>query len=229
MGRKRDLKEVDAVADAFDMDDDERFAFGDFLEDCKAQGGPGDEERTRGLHAFRVGRQGEGIPRPSRRGVRIGAPDPRGEGHMIELIDLRAIRRECSDLSELNALLQQVVGQPFLFFRVSYGDELRLHLGDVKCYSSPKMQGRTRGSYIIGARASSWIVVSAPRHLLATSGDGGSGRPETPATARAVDLKTIETGGFITPGSIVTSAGADRSAPGLSFQLRCSDGSTAHI
>jgi hypothetical protein len=41
MGRKRDLKEVDAVADAFDMDDEERFAFGDFIEDCKAQGDRG--------------------------------------------------------------------------------------------------------------------------------------------------------------------------------------------
>jgi hypothetical protein len=148
---------------------------------------------------------------------------------MIELIDLKETRRECSDLSDLNALLKQLVGQPFLFFRISYGDELRLHLGVMQGYSNPKMQNLTRGSYIVGARGSSWIVFSAPRHVLATSGDAGSGRSETPATARSVDIKTIETGGFITAGSIVTTAGADRSAPGFSLQLRFSDGSTAYI
>lgn len=41
MGRKKDLKEVDDVANAFDMDETERFEFGDFLEDCKAQGDRG--------------------------------------------------------------------------------------------------------------------------------------------------------------------------------------------
>lgn len=41
MGRKRDLKEIDDVANAFDMDDVERFEFGDFLEDCKAYGDRG--------------------------------------------------------------------------------------------------------------------------------------------------------------------------------------------
>jgi hypothetical protein len=148
---------------------------------------------------------------------------------MIELIDLKETRSECSDLSDLNALLKQLVGQPFLFFRVSYGDELRLHLGDLQGYSNPRMQGRTRGSYIVGARASSWIVSSASQHVLLTSGDEGAGRSETPATARSVDIETIETGGFITPGSLVTAAGADRSAPGFSLQLRFSDGSTAYI
>ena len=38
MGRKNDLKEVDDVADEFDMTDVERFDFGDFLEDCKTHG-----------------------------------------------------------------------------------------------------------------------------------------------------------------------------------------------
>src|SRR6185437_9918884 len=94
---------------------------------------------------------------------------------------------------------------------------------------NPRMRGRTRGSYIVGARASSWIVSSSPRHVLVTSGDAGASRSEAPVTSRSVDIKTIETGGFITLGSLVTSAGADRSAPGFSLQLRFSDGSTAYI
>ena len=41
MSRKKDLREVDDVANAFDMDDEERFEFGDFLEDSKAHGDRG--------------------------------------------------------------------------------------------------------------------------------------------------------------------------------------------
>ncbi len=41
MGRKSDLKEVDAIADDFGMSDEERFEFGDFLEECKANGDRG--------------------------------------------------------------------------------------------------------------------------------------------------------------------------------------------
>ena len=38
MGRKKDLKEVDDVAYKLDMTENERFEFGDFLEQCKADG-----------------------------------------------------------------------------------------------------------------------------------------------------------------------------------------------
>jgi hypothetical protein len=148
---------------------------------------------------------------------------------VIELIDLKEIRRDCSHLSDLQALLKQLVGQPFQFFRVSYGDELRLHLGDLRSHSNPKLRSRTKGSYIIGARASAWIVFSAPRQVLATSGDARDHGSDAPATAGLVDIKTIETGGLITPGAIITYAGADQSAPGFSLRLRFSDGSSAFI
>ena len=41
MGRKPDQKQVDAVADEFDMTEEERFGFGDYLEECKARGDRG--------------------------------------------------------------------------------------------------------------------------------------------------------------------------------------------
>jgi hypothetical protein len=41
MGRKDDLREVDEVARQFNMTEEERFEFGDFLEDCKANGDRG--------------------------------------------------------------------------------------------------------------------------------------------------------------------------------------------
>lgn len=41
MGRKADLREVDEVAHEFQMSHEERFDFGDFLEECKAHGDRG--------------------------------------------------------------------------------------------------------------------------------------------------------------------------------------------
>ncbi len=41
MGRKKDLREVDDVAYQLDMTEEERFEFGDFIEDCKAHGDRG--------------------------------------------------------------------------------------------------------------------------------------------------------------------------------------------
>ena len=147
---------------------------------------------------------------------------------MIELIDLKAIRRDGSDLPDLRALLLQLIGQPFQFFRAAYGEELRLHLGDLQGYSSPRMRGRTRGSYIVGARASSSIVSSAPRQMLAASDVVRVDSPGTPGSQR-VGIDAVETGGFVAPGSIVTDAGADRSDRGFSLHLRFSDGSMIHI
>ena len=41
MGHKPDLQQSDEVADKFNMTEQERFEFGDFLEDCKANGDRG--------------------------------------------------------------------------------------------------------------------------------------------------------------------------------------------
>ena len=41
MGHKPDLQQIDEAADKFNMTEQERFEFGDFLEDCKANGDRG--------------------------------------------------------------------------------------------------------------------------------------------------------------------------------------------
>lgn len=41
MGRQQDLRDVDAVARQFNMSDEARFEFGDFLESCKVSGDRG--------------------------------------------------------------------------------------------------------------------------------------------------------------------------------------------
>ena len=38
MGRKRDIRQIEAIANEFRMDDEERREFGDYIEDCKRSG-----------------------------------------------------------------------------------------------------------------------------------------------------------------------------------------------
>ena len=38
MGRKRDIRQIDAIAKEFDMDPEERREFGDYIEECKREG-----------------------------------------------------------------------------------------------------------------------------------------------------------------------------------------------
>jgi hypothetical protein len=146
---------------------------------------------------------------------------------MIEVIDLKEIRHESHDLPDLQTLLKQLIGQPFRFFRVAYGDELRVHLGSLHAYSKPKMNGRTRGSYVLGARASSWIVFSAPKATLLASD-----RVEVRAPmgmARRVDIKKIEDDCYLTPGTTVVGVLSERLPHGFTLQLAFADGSTVFI
>ena len=38
MGRKRDIRQIEAIAKEFNMDSEERREFGDYVEDCKRSG-----------------------------------------------------------------------------------------------------------------------------------------------------------------------------------------------
>ncbi len=67
------------------------------------------------------------------------------------LIDLRRTPKpSAEDLAGLSACLAQLVGEPFRFARVSYGDELTLHFGDTRPARSPKLNDRfLYGAYIL--------------------------------------------------------------------------------
>ncbi len=41
MGQKRDIRQIEAIAKEFDMEPDERREFGDYIEECKANGDEG--------------------------------------------------------------------------------------------------------------------------------------------------------------------------------------------
>ena len=146
---------------------------------------------------------------------------------MIAVIDLKTIRYESSDLADLQTFCKQLIGQPFLFFRVAYGDELRLHLGSLRDDSNPKLRGRAKGSYVIGARASSWVVFSAPKLTLLASDNVEVRAPR--GLTKQVDVKQIEGGDYVTPGSVVVDVTTDRSPHGFALQLVFADGSTVFI
>jgi hypothetical protein len=44
MSKKRDIRQVEAIAREFEMDFDERREFGDYIEDCKRRGEKGSGE-----------------------------------------------------------------------------------------------------------------------------------------------------------------------------------------
>ena len=70
-------------------------------------------------------------------------------------IDLRNVPRQSSDdFAGLQAILAQLVGEPFRFVRVSYGDEPTLHFGDLKPARSPKLHKQPYGAFILGLRGS---------------------------------------------------------------------------
>jgi len=61
MGRKRDIRQIEAIAKEFGMEPDERREFGDYVEECKrhGEGGSGNngdftyEELREKAHEFR--------------------------------------------------------------------------------------------------------------------------------------------------------------------------------
>jgi hypothetical protein len=143
---------------------------------------------------------------------------------MIELLDFKAIQELSEDPRELHSLLRQLMGQPFLFFRVSYGDELTLHLGEARSYSHPRMKGRLKGSYILSARASHWYLRpdSEPSMLVGTV----DSEPDASYIGSRLDIRAIESRPIVEPGSVVASVDVLPSARGFGLMLSLSDRST---
>lgn len=143
---------------------------------------------------------------------------------MATVIDLDDVQRHSEDLDELRARLLRVIGKPFLFFRASYGDELTLHLGGLVPYPSPKMKDVKRGTFIVAARTSSWILepgtVPAHAYMSGIEFRGSSARSEQ------LELREIEKRSTIRPGAIVTHATTSTSPLGLILALTFSDGSS---
>jgi hypothetical protein len=143
------------------------------------------------------------------------------------LIDLRQARESSShDLPGLVGQLAPLVGEPFRFVRVSYGDELTLHFGDLEPARSPKLKGKLYGAYILGMCASPWVLKSGTEPLVV---DGGVLHgPSESALGTPLRKEDVETQRFIEPDSRVLTAAPFVVKPvnGFGLELRFSDGST---
>jgi hypothetical protein len=142
---------------------------------------------------------------------------------MITAIDLTVEQLASSDRDELELLLTQLIGKPFLFFRVSYGDELTLHFGSPRPYPNPKLKGHTKGSFILGVRASIWFFQPRGRPMLLIGPDDVANIP--PNRATKLDTKEIESGEYVKPGSLILRATVVQKATGFGLELNLSDDS----
>ncbi len=146
------------------------------------------------------------------------------------LIDLRQEQKASpDDLPGLYAHLAQLVGEPFRFARVSYGDELTLHFGDLRAARSPKLKHKFYGAYILGLRASPWVLKPGAEPVVLTAGVVLN--PPPPAFGRPLPKEELEAGTFIEPEGrvLVATPFVVKPLEGFGLQLRMSDGSTLQV
>ncbi|HET6575145.1 MAG TPA: hypothetical protein VFG68_16175 [Fimbriiglobus sp.] len=125
---------------------------------------------------------------------------------MAGVVNPSDIREETTgDLTGLGALLQQIVGQPFLFFRETYGDELTIHFGALKEVMSPKLRKRQRGSYVLTLRGSVWKIEGGATPGLYLTGPVAF-PPGSTSELKPFPLAAFEQQPPIEPGAIVITA-----------------------
>lgn len=138
------------------------------------------------------------------------------------LIDFRQART-APDVPGLQSQLSPLIGEPFCFARMSYGDELTLHFGDLRPARSPKLAGKMYGAFILGVRGSTWILKSGSEPLVlsvdASDGMNGTGTP--------IAKTELEANPHIQPDARIIAAipFAVKPANGFGLRLRFSDGS----
>lgn len=123
--------------------------------------------------------------------------------------------------SQLQERLQFLVGQPFLHFRFSYGDELMIHLGAPHPYRwNSKL---TKGSFVIGSRASHWVVQNPP-FIYYEEADG-----EEDDNRRSITPQMFEGSHLITPGAQVSVVKVIPLETSWGLALAFTDGSSVMI
>lgn len=126
------------------------------------------------------------------------------------------------DLGGLYAVLSELVGEPFRFMRVSYGDELTIHFGDLRAAKSPKLNKQPYGAFILGTRGSPWLLKS--ESLVVSAGVPVDLAPSQ--FAEPISKDDLERRAFIEPESRVLAAIPFIVRPwnGYALQMTLSDG-----
>ena len=132
------------------------------------------------------------------------------------------------DLPGLRGYVAQLVGEPFQFARVSYGDELTLHFGMLSPARSRKLANLLYGTYILRLRGSSWVLKSGRGPMVISPAVSDVSIPEG---ARLLSKEELEKGEFIERGSHVLSVTPVHVRPvaGYGFHLVMSDGSATFV
>src|SRR5438034_2444394 len=108
---------------------------------------------------------------------------------MVGTVDLRKEQHSTTDdVQGLWALVQQLVGQPFLLLRPTYADELTLHFGAPRESLSPKLGNKVRGTYVLALRGSFWLLFSGPRLSVTFTWPLGEALPKG---SRQIDLEEL--------------------------------------
>ena len=147
---------------------------------------------------------------------------------MVATVDFRGTApRTPDDIRGLRPYLFQLVGEPFLFARESYGGELTLHFGQE--VELPPFRGRrvTEGTHILTLRASAWAAKSVPWAAYLSDEDPGTG-------GAPVALSELEQRPLVTPGERVVSVEARAFhcvgwPGGIELGIRFGDGSFLEI
>lgn len=151
---------------------------------------------------------------------------------MLGTLDLRGVQQDSHEVTALRGYLQQLVGQPFLHARFSYGDELTLHFGEPRESRSKRLAHRSEGSYIVAARASSWYLKTASGPTVTMAATAAA--PNIPNGFVALTTEQIERSELTQPGGRIIVADAifawpEAAASGFSCSLLFSDGSSLLI
>lgn len=140
------------------------------------------------------------------------------------VIDLRRPTQTPNSLSGLRGVLTQgLTGEPFLFARMTYGDELTLHFGTPCEYTLPRFGKRTKGSHILSVRGSAWLVKSGAKPLAAADGLVPSDLPAS--FGKALTKEDLEAGLLIERDARVVEPIPFRTTGGYGLQVLLSDGS----
>jgi hypothetical protein len=140
------------------------------------------------------------------------------------IIDLREPVAKSSSRGHLRLLLEGLVGQPCVKVAFSYGGELLLHFGDRLPYEHPKMQGKARGSWVLGTRASVWkLFLEASGVLIGSPGSEPHDYPNPPRISNEeVEAKARAIAGVWVAG---TDPLPTRPGDGYALLVRFGDGS----
>lgn len=145
---------------------------------------------------------------------------------MIELIDLTKTRLGSDDADDLRSLLRLLANQPFLKFRVSYGDELHIHLGGERFCKYPRGRGTVMGTYVVTTRASAWSLLSGTHSvLLASDTDIVNSANAEGTGVNQEDIHIVESKDYIAPGSTVQAANPFVTKYGFGLALKFTDSS----